>query len=192
MKMSLGLQKHWEEGWAEGNSCPLSDTPRANSPAKILNALWSALKGPQESPKDAKMVPGALQNGSKRSPRVSKKRTETGSHKKNRLKTIKQPPWASQGPSCQTLRRFRGPIWEAKSAPKRNQKRCKIEAKNQEAKKSIQDDLGPVLERSWVVLSAILGRPGPQNRAVAQAALIFSKNQFFDVITVGRRLLDQP
>ena len=179
MKMSLGLQKHWEEGWAEGNSCPLSDTPRANSPAKLLNALWSTLKGPQESPKDAKMVPGALQNGSKRSPRVSKQKTETRSHKKNRSKTIKRPPWASQGPNCLTLRRFRGPIWEAKSAPKRNQKRFKIEAKNQEAKKPIQDDLGPVLGRSWAVLGAILGRLGPQNRALALGGARFFEKSLF-------------
>ena len=50
-----------------------------------------------------------------------------------------------------------GSIWEAKTAPKSIPKRLKIEVKNQESKKSIQDDLGPVLGRSWVVLGVILG-----------------------------------
>ena len=45
-----------------------------------------------------------------------------------------------------------------KTAPKRNQKRCKNEAKNQESKKPIQDDLGPVLGRSWTVLAPPRGR----------------------------------
>ena len=36
-------------------------------------------------------------------------------------------------------------------------KRLKIEAKIQDEKKAIQDDLGPVLERSWVDLGPILG-----------------------------------
>ena len=58
-------------------------------------------------------------------------------------------------------------------------------------KKPIQDDLGPVLGRSWAVLGAILGRLGPQNRAVAAVALVFVKNHFFDVKTVRRRLWDQ-
>ena len=62
-----------------------------------------------------------------------------------------------QGPICVPQRPPRGSIWEAKTAPKSIPKRSKIEAKNQESKKLIQDDLGPVLGRSWAVLGAILG-----------------------------------
>ena len=51
----------------------------------------------------------------------------------------------------------RGSIWEAKTVPKSIPKRSKIEEKNQEVKKPIQDDLGSVLRRSWAVLGAILG-----------------------------------
>ena len=50
-----------------------------------------------------------------------------------------------------------GAIWEAKTVPKSTPKRSKIEAKIQDEKKAIQDDLGPVLERSWVDLGPILG-----------------------------------
>ena len=45
-----------------------------------------------------------------------------------------------------------GSIWEAKSGPKPIPKRSKFEAIIEEEKTSIQDDLGPVLERSWVVV----------------------------------------
>ena len=85
-----------------------------------------------------------------------------------------------------------GAIWEAKTAPKSIPKRSKIEVKNQESKKPIQDDLGPVLGRSWAVLGAILGRLGPPNRALAQGGARFLlKKHFFDVKTIRRRSWDQ-
>jgi hypothetical protein len=62
---------------------------------------------------------------------------------------------------------------------KTDPKTIKIEAKNQESKKPIQDDLGPVLGQSWAVLGAILDRLGPQNRAVAAVALVFLEKSFF-------------
>ena len=67
-------------------------------------------------------------------------------------------------------------------------KRSKIEAKNQETKKPIQDDLGPVLGRSWAVLGAHLG---PWNRSKHGACRCFVKIHFFDVKTVRRRSWDQ-
>ena len=51
-----------------------------------------------------------------------------------------------------------GSIWEARSAPKRSPKRSKIETKNKEEKITIQDDLGPVLRRSWVELENVICR----------------------------------
>ena len=72
-----------------------------------------------------------------------------------------------QGPIRPSLPHPWGTLWELKTAPKPIPKRLKIEAKNQEEQKTIQDDLGPVLGRSWVVLGAILDRLGPQNRALA-------------------------
>ena len=50
-----------------------------------------------------------------------------------------------------------GTIWEAKSAPKSIRKQSKSKRKFKRQKKPIQDDLGPVLGRSWAVLGAILG-----------------------------------
>ena len=78
-----------------------------------------------------------------------------------------------------------------KTTPKLIRKRSKIEAKNQEEKRSIQDDLGPVLERSWAVWGAILGRLGPHFHAVAAVALVFLKNHFFEDKMVRRRSQDQ-
>ena len=78
-----------------------------------------------------------------------------------------------------------------KTTPKLIRKRSKIEAKNQEEKISIQDDLGPVLERSWAVWGAILGRLGPHFHAVAAVALVFLKNHFFEDKMVRRRSQDQ-
>ena len=51
----------------------------------------------------------------------------------------------------------RGSIWEAKTALKSIPKRSKVESKIQDEKKALQDDLGPILERSWVDLGLILG-----------------------------------
>ena len=110
-----------------------------------------------KSPRRPKAGPEATQDDPKRSLGEPKNRTRTARRKKNRTKTIPRPSWTAPGPICLAQRPPPGAIWEAKSAPKRNHKRSKIEAKNQEAKKPIQDDLGPVLGRSWVVLGAILG-----------------------------------
>jgi hypothetical protein len=81
-----------------------------------------------------------------------------------------------------------GAIWEAKSAPKRNQKQSKIEAKNQQSKKTIQDDLGPILGRSWAVSEPQLGSKNVPNRYKTYG---FVDNHVFDVKTVRRRLWDQ-
>ena len=65
------------------------------------------------------------------------------------------------------------------TAPKSILKRSKIEAKKQEPPKPIQDDLGTVLSRSWAVLGAILGRLGPQNRALALGGARFFEKSLF-------------
>ena len=112
---------------------------------------------PQTGPRDPKKRPKATQNDPKSDIRGIKKRTQAARRKKDRPKTIPRPSWTAQVPICPLWLRPRGSIWEAKTAPKSIPKRSKIEAKNQESKKPIQDDLGPVLGRSWAVLGAILG-----------------------------------
>ena len=98
------------------------------------------------------------------------------------------PSWTPPGPICIAQRRPAETIWEAKTAPKSIPKRSKIEVQSQESKKSIQDDLGPVLGRSWVVLGVILG---PWKRSRHYACRCFVKIHFFDFKTVRRRLWDQ-
>ena len=120
-----------------------------------------AQEGPRRSktgPRWPKMTPKASQNDPKRHPRGPKKRSQTARRKKDRTKTIPRPSWTHHGPISTAQRRPPGSIWEAKTAPKPIPKRSKIEAKNEETKKAIQDDLGPVLGRSWVVLGRHLER----------------------------------
>ena len=94
------------------------------------------------------------------------------------------PPMA---PKLSLLGTPRGSIWEAKMAPESIPKRSKIEAKIQDEKKATQDDLGPILERSWVDLGPILGL---WNRSKHYACRCFVNIHFFDVKTVRRRLWD--
>ena len=117
----------------------------------------------QDDPKRAqetliwlKMRPEASQNDPKRSPRGSKKRTQTARRKKNRTKTIPRPSWTAHQPISLAQPPPRGSIWEAKTAPKPTLKRSKIEAKIQDEKKrskTILDpswsDLGWILAPSW-------------------------------------------
>ena len=114
---------------------------------KHLKKPPKAPKRPQEHPKT---IPKRAQEG-KRSDLEPQddKRTEPRRFQ-DRLGSAPRGPT----PVCT---HSRGTIWEAKTAPKSIPKRSKIEAKNQDEKKPIQDDLGPVLGRSWAVLGAILG-----------------------------------
>ena len=129
-------------------------------------------KGPKRPQNYPKTTSRGVQEGQKRDPeRQDEKRIEPR-RSQDRLGSLPGPipavracPW--------------GVIWEAKSAPKSTPKRSKIEAKNQESKKPIQDDLGLVLGRSWAVLGAILGRLGPQNRALALGGARFFENSLF-------------
>ena len=133
-------------------------------------------------------TPKRPQNQPKTTPRRPKKRSRTTRRKKDRTKTILRPSWTPPGPICIAQRRPPGFIWEAKTAPKPIPKRSKIDAKNQEVKKPIQDDLGPVLGRSWVVLGALLG---PWKRSKHYACRCFVKNHFFADKMTRRRFQDQ-
>ena len=58
-------------------------------------------------------------------------------------------------------------------------KTIKNRSEKSRRKKPIQDDLGPVLGRSWAVLGAILGRLGPRNRALALGGARFFEKSLF-------------
>ena len=140
------------------------DKRKSKSVSRKMTSDYRPKKAPKTAPTNRKlaprwpkMAPGAPQNGPKRGRRWSKKRPQTARRKKNRTKTIPRPSWTAPGPISIAQPPPPGSIWEAKSAPKSTPKRSKIEAKNQESKKTIQDDLGPVLGRSWAVSGAILG-----------------------------------
>ena len=115
--------------------------------------------------KSTKTTPGAPKNDPKTTPRRPKKRSRTTRRKKDRTKTILGPSWTAPGPISIAQPPPWGPIWEAKTAPKSIPKRSKIEVKNQESKKTIQDDLGPVLGRSWAVLGRHLGPKNAPNHS---------------------------
>ena len=64
------------------------------------------------------------------------------------ISTVRRRPW--------------GAIGEPQNDPKRSRKRSKIEAKIESRKKAIQDDQGPVLERSWSLWGRHAGARRPQ------------------------------
>ena len=105
-------------------------------------------------------------------PKMTPRRTEEGPKTIPNGKTTKRTePSRSQdcfgpthGPISPVQRSPPGSIWEAQTATKSIPKRAEIEAKIEEQKTSIQDDLGPVLERSWVVLGRHLARKNVWNR----------------------------
>ena len=149
--------------------------------------------------KSTKTTPGAAKNDPKRSPRRPKT-TPRGAQddqksdpeRQDEKRTEPRRSWDRLGPPPRARpparAHPRGSIWEAKTAPKSIPKRSKIEAKNQEEKKPIQDDLGPVLGRSWAVLGRHLGPKNVPNHYKTRG---FVDNRFFDVKTVRRRLWDQ-
>ena len=124
-------------------------------PKNDLRRAQDDPKRAQESPRQLKTGPRAPQDGPKRSPRGSKKRTQTTRQKK--ANEVDPRLGLAKGRIRPLSPHPLGGIWAPQNDPKRNQKRSKIEAKNQESKKPIQDDLGSVLRRSWAVLGAILG-----------------------------------
>ena len=112
----------------------------------VESMSWNAEKAPKRPTERPKTTP-----------KRPKKRSQTTRRNKDRTKTILGPSWTAPGPICVVKPPPPGAIWEAKTVPKSIPKRSKIEEKNQEVKKPIQDDLGSVLRRSWAVLGAILG-----------------------------------
>ena len=130
-------------------------------PKKHQNDFRSGQKRPQDEPKTTKKA-------------IPNDKTKKGPNQDD-LGTVLDPQPADQHSSAQ----FARTPGEAKTAPKSIPKRSKIEAKNQDEKKPIQDDLGPVLGRSWAVLGAILGRLGPQNRALAYGGARFFQKSLF-------------
>ena len=99
---------------------------------------WNAEKAPKRPPERPTTSPKRPPNDKKSDPeRQDDKRTEPRRFQ-DRLGSLPGP--IPQVQACPW-----GTIWEAKTAPKSIRKRSKIEPKNQESKKPIQDDLGSVL-----------------------------------------------
>ena len=133
------------------------------------------------------MAQNEAKDAPKRPPKTTRRGTQEAQKSDPESKDEKRTePRRSQdrlGPPTRRLppaqRRPRGSTWEAKMVPKPTPKRSKFEAKIQDEKKAIQDDLGPVLERSWVDLGCHLGRLGPQNRALALGGARFFEKSLF-------------
>ena len=70
---------------------------------------------------------------------------------------IPRPSGTPYGSETLTIVDLPGHHLGPQNGPKLIQTRSKIEAEIQDEKKVTQDDLGPILERSWVDLGLILG-----------------------------------
>ena len=131
----------------------------------------SAQKRPQNDPKTTKKA-------------IPKDKT-TREPNQDDFKTVLDPP---KVPDHKYLRTPRAPF----GRPDRHQNGTKNDPKSKRKIKSqqkpIQDDLGPVLGRSWVVLGVILGL---WNRSKHYACRCFVNIHFFDVKTIRRRSWDQ-
>ena len=110
------------------------------------------LLGPLGASWDPNTAPGAPKNGRKGAQEDQNIEPKPQDDKRTEPRRSQDRLRSPKGSKHVRLPYPQGSILEAKTAPKRNRKRSKIEAKIQEAKKTIQDDLGPVLERSWVIL----------------------------------------
>ena len=108
-------------------------------PKKHQNDPRSAQKRPQEEPKTTKKA-------------IPNDKAKKGPNQDD-LGTVLDRP----GADLPTIHALPGAHLRGQNGTKIDPKTIKIEAKNQEVKKPIQDDLGPVLGRSWAVLGAILG-----------------------------------
>ena len=91
------------------------------------------------------------------------------------------PPGANKS---SPLGRPWGPQNDTQTVPKT----FKIKAKSQHLKIAFQDDLGPVLGRSWVVLGALLK---PRKRSKHYACRRFVKDHFLNDKTIQRRFWHQ-
>ena len=122
-------------------------------PKTAPKSLRKKSKIEKENKNDARGGPKRPQEEPKRVKRAKPNRmTKTGTNQHD-AKIVLDPPTGRLAQSAPPP----GASWEPKAGPKSNPKRSKFEAKNQETKKAIQDDLGPVLARSWVDLGPILG-----------------------------------
>ena len=156
---------------------------------------------PQSQKKKPKRHPGTEnwpQEGRKwyhKRPKIFPRRAEEGAktipnRKSNQEahqdypKTVLGPP---QRPISLTARAPRGPIWAPQNDPKRSLKRSKIHAKIENRKKAIQEDQGPVLERSWSLWGHHVGARRPQKY---WKTYYFAQNHFFEDKTVRRRFRD--
>ena len=128
---------------------------RPSGPEQIIgNGSWTA-RGHRgdwfQHCLEAKYLP-------KRSPRGQKKRSRTTRRNKHRAKSIPRPSWIGPKVPNPSLVSPLGDYLGGQIGTKREPKTIQNRSENSRAKKPIQDDLGPVLGRSWAVLGRHLGR----------------------------------
>ena len=153
-----GLMSWWVEStiwWVDGLN------RWVEMPKKHQTDPQSAQKRPQEEPKTTKKA-------------IPNDKTKKGPNRDD-LGTVLDRPRADF-PSFRTLP---GAHLGGQNGTKIDPKTIKNRSEKSRRKKPIQDDLGPVLGRSWAVLGAILGRLGPQNRALALGGARFFEKSLF-------------
>ena len=131
--------------------------------------------------KRPKMVPRRAEEGAKTIPN---RKSNQEAHQDYPKIVLGSP----QGATRRLFPHLQGSIWAPQNDPKRTLKRSKIKAKIENRKKAIQEDQGPVLERSWSLWGRHVGARRPQKY---WKTYYFVQNHFFEDKMVRRRFWDQ-
>ena len=116
-------------------------------------------KRAQDSGKQAqgrpKTAPRGAQEGEKSEPKPQDEKRTEPSRSQDHLGVAK-------GAIRRLFPHPQGGIWAPQNDQKRNQKRSTKETKIKKQKEAIQDEQGPILERSWSLWVCHVGAPRPQ------------------------------
>ena len=139
-------------------------------PKKHQNDPRSGQKRPQEEPKTTKKA-------------IPNDKTKKGPNQDDLWSVLDRP-----GADLPTIHALPGCHLGGQNGTKIDPKTIKNRSEKSRRKKPIQDDLGPVLGRSWAVLGAILG---PWKCSRHYACRCFVNIHFFEDESIQRRSWDQ-
>ena len=135
---------------------------KRTSTRKARKRHQNGTQEPKIGPKKALNGTTRGQKSSQEGPKRVQKRSQTASRTKKRTKTTPRPSWDHPRGRFALFRSPLGAHLGVKNDPKRSRKRSKINAKIEKRKKAIQEDQGPVLERSSSLCGRHVGARRPQ------------------------------
>ena len=170
----------WTNRRAKAKQPQMEKRPAAsrNGKAKVEQKhmdKWQTNIDPKSQKKTPKRYPGTEnwpqegRNWHHKRPKIVPRRAEEGAktipNRKSNQEAHQDDPKTVQGAPQGAIRtsfpHLQGPIWAPQNDPKRTRKRSKIEAKIEKRTKAIQEDQGPVLERSWSLWGRHVGARRP-------------------------------